>query len=164
MNMIDPILNELERESKATLRLLERVPEDKLSWRPHQKSMSLGQLALHIAQGPGNLTRMAQLDGVDVPKFQQAEATSRQQLIDAYSTGLAEAQAGLAGMDDAKMMGSWQVTSQGKVVMSMPRIGLLRTLMLNHSYHHRGQLTVYLRLLDVPLPSVYGPSADESPM
>jgi uncharacterized damage-inducible protein DinB len=158
------MLMELEQESKATLRLLERVPEDKLGWKPHAKSMSLGELALHIAQGPGNLTRMAQLNGVDVPKFQQAEATSRQQLIETYQTGLATAKEGLAGMDDATLLGPWQVSSQGKVVMSMPRAGLLRTLMLNHGYHHRGQLTVYLRLLDVPLPSVYGPSADESPM
>lgn len=161
MAMIDPILSELEQESHSTLRLLERVPEDRLGWRPHRKSMSLGQLALHVAQVPGLLTQMAQLDGMEAPQFQQPEATGRQQLIETYRAGLAAAQSELPKMDDAKLMEPWNVRNGARVLMSMPRIALLRTLMLNHSYHHRGQLTVYLRMLDVPLPPVYGPSADE---
>ncbi|MGH9662502.1 MAG: DinB family protein [Bryobacteraceae bacterium] len=163
MTMIEPILGELEQESAATMRLLERVPEGQLSWRPHAKSMSLGQLALHVAQVPGLLTQMAQLDGIEAPQFQQAEATSRQQLIDAYQTGLSAARSGLSKMTDAQLMQPWHVRKGAQVLMSMPRIGLLRALMLNHLYHHRGQLTVYLRMLDVPLPSVYGPTADERP-
>ena len=163
MSMIQPILNELDQESHATLRLLERVPEDKLSWKPHPKSMSLGQLALHVAQGPAQLTQMAQLDGMEVPAFQQPEATGRQQLIDTYQDGLSKARSELSAMDDARLMAPWSVTRGNRILMSMPRIGLLRTFMLNHGYHHRGQLTVYLRLLNVPLPPVYGPSADENP-
>jgi uncharacterized damage-inducible protein DinB len=163
MAMIDPILSELEQESQSTLRLLERVPEDRLSWRPHSKSMSLGKLALHVAQLPGAISRMALVDAIDAPPFHQPEATSRQQLIEVYRTGLAAARSDLSQMDDARMMASWKVMKGDQVMMSMPRVALLRVLMLNHSYHHRGQLTVYLRMLDIPLPSVYGPSADENP-
>ncbi len=163
MRMIEPILGELEQESQATVRLLERTPEDQLSWRPHAKSMSLGQLALHLAQLPGMLTEMAQLDGIEAPRFHQPEATSRMQILDAHRDGLAAARNKLSCMTDAKLMEPWSVRKGEKVLLSMPRIGLLRGLMLNHLYHHRGQLTVYLRLLDVPVPSVYGPSADETP-
>lgn len=162
--MIEGVLGELEQESQATIRLLERVPEDKLAWRPHPKSMSLGQLALHIAQGPGQVTRMAQVDSVEAPRFEQAEASSRQQLLETYRTSIETARQELSRFEDARLMQPWSVTGGGRVVMTMPRLGLLRGFMLNHGYHHRGQLTVYLRLLDVPLPSVYGPSADENPL
>lgn len=164
MPMVDPLLAELEQESAATIRLLERVPEDKLTWKPHAKSMSLGQLALHIAQVPGQLTEMAKVDGIEVPEFTQPEATSRQQLLDTYRESLSAAKAGWSGLDESRLTAPWNVTKGDRVLMSVPRIALLRMFMLNHSYHHRGQLTVYLRLLDVPLPSVYGPSADESPL
>ena len=164
MSMIEPIVAELEAESGATLRLLERVPEDKLNWKPHPKSMSLGQLALHVAQLPGALTRMAQMDSMEAPEFKQAEATSRQQILETYKTSLADATNNLPKMDDARLLEPWHLTRSGRVLMSLPRIGMVRSLMLNHSYHHRGQLTVYLRMLGVALPSVYGPSADENPL
>lgn len=164
MSMIQSILTELEAESQSTQRLLERVPEDRLTWRPHPKSMSLGQLALHVAQMPGALTRMAQMETMEAPDFKQPEATSRQQLLETYQNSLASARTNLPKMDDAQLLKSWNLTRGGRLLMSIPRVGLLRSLMLNHSYHHRGQLTVYLRMLDVPLPSVYGPSADDNPL
>jgi uncharacterized damage-inducible protein DinB len=163
MRMIDPILMELEQEAKATRRVLERVPAAKLAWRPHPRSMSLGQLALHTAGTPGGIARLAQTDGVEVPEFSQTEATSGAEIIKALDESLATARELLSGMDDAKLMAPWTATRGGKAFMTVPRIGLLRAIMLNHWYHHRGQLCVYLRLLDVPLPSVYGPSADEAP-
>lgn len=163
MRIADSMIMELEQEAKATRRLLERVPEDRLSWRPHAKSMSLGQLALHLAQTPGGVARLAQSDLTTPPSFQQAEATSSVELLSALDASIAGAKAALSGWDDAKMMETWSMVIGGKPVMSMPRMGLLRAIMLNHWYHHRGQLTVYLRMLDVPVPSVYGPSADENP-
>lgn len=163
MRIIDGLLAELEQESHATLRVLERVPEDRLAWRPHAKSFSLGQLALHVAQGPGMLTQMAQADSIEMPKFTQTEAANRAELVNTYKQGLALARTELSKMDDARLMQNWSVTRNGQPMMTMPRAGMLRMLLLNHGYHHRGQLTVYLRLLDVSVPSVYGPSADENP-
>jgi uncharacterized damage-inducible protein DinB len=97
------------------------------------------------------------------PDFRQAEATSSQELLDTFDASIAEARAALSGWSDAQMLETWSMLRDGTPVMSMPRVGLVRAIMLNHWYHHRGQLTVYLRLLDVPVPSVYGPSADENP-
>ncbi len=164
MSMVAPILAELDQESAATRRVLERVPADKLSWRPHPKSMSLGQLALHIATTPGNVANLVNSEGMDTPpKFVQEEASSRDQILEGFEASLATARSVLGAMDDARALGAWTMQRDGEVVMALPRIAMLRAILLNHWYHHRGQLTVYLRLLDVPLPSVYGPSADENP-
>jgi len=161
--IIAAILAELEQEGQTTRRVLERVPEDKLSWRPHPKSFSLGQLALHVAQIPGAISSMSVPDSIEAPDFRQEEATSCNQLLETHDQGLAKAKETLSNMDNEKLAGNWSVTSGGKAVMSIPRVAVLRSLMLNHNYHHRGALSVYLRLLDVPLPSIYGPSADENP-
>ncbi|MBK8233488.1 MAG: DinB family protein [Candidatus Eisenbacteria bacterium] len=163
MRMIDPILMELEQEAGATRRLLERVHEEKMSWKPAPKSMTLGQLALHLATTPGGVAQMATVDVFERPSFEQPEAKSRQELLDAFDGGLQQAKSILNEMDDARLMSTWTFQRDGKPVMQVPRIGILRMIMLNHSYHHRGQLTVYLRELGVPLPSVYGPTADENP-
>jgi uncharacterized damage-inducible protein DinB len=164
MKLVDPMLMELEQEAAATRRVLERIPEEKLTWKPHAKSMSLGQLALHIAGVPGNIARLASSEGLDSPPtFTQAEAESRRQILETLDKSLADARSLLGTMDDARAMSIWTMKRSGQPVMSLPRVALLRAIMLNHWYHHRGQLTVYLRLLDVPVPSVYGPSADENP-
>lgn len=163
MPMIDSILAELEHEATVTRRVLERVPEDKLGFKPHSKSMSLGQLALHIASTPAGVARMAAQDVMEAPNFQPPEATSKEEILAALEQSVAAARETLGGMDDARLLAPWQLTRGGQVIMEVPRMGFLRNIMLNHCYHHRGQLTVYLRLLDVPLPSVYGPTADESP-
>ena len=164
MRLVDPILMELDQEAATTRRVLERLPEEKLSFRPHPKSMSLGQLALHVATTPGGVAKLASGEGLDSPPaFKQDEATSRQQVLDALEASLAEARELVGAMDDARAMSTWSMSHGGQVIMAMPRVALLRAIMLNHWYHHRGQLTVYMRLLDVPLPSVYGPTADENP-
>jgi uncharacterized damage-inducible protein DinB len=164
MRLIDPILAELEQEAPATRRVLARVPDAHLSWRPHPKSFSLGQLALHVATIPGNIAQLAALEQLaEPPQFVQPAATRAAELVPALDASLAQARQILSGFDDAAMTGTWRLLSGGRELMALPRAAILRTIMLNHWYHHRGQLLVYLRLHDVPLPSVYGPTADESP-
>ena len=164
MRLIDPILAELDQESHATRRVLARVPDQSLSWRPHPKSFSLGQLALHVATIPGNVAQLAALDSIpEPPKFVQPAAASAAELVPAFEASLAQARQVLNGFDDAAMTGTWRLMSGGRELLAMPRAAVVRTILLNHWYHHRGQLLVYLRCHDVPLPSVYGPTADENP-
>ena len=164
MAIADALIAELEQEAATTRRVLERVPADKLSWKPHDKSMSLGRLALHVAQVPGFVAGLAaQNPGAFPENFEQASATSVDEALSALGDSVSTATQIVRGFDDAAMMESWSLVADGRTLISMPRVGLLRGLMLNHWYHHRGQLSVYLRLLDVPVPSIYGPSADENP-
>ena len=164
MTLVDSILQELEREAVTTRRVLECVPEGQLGWKPHEKSMSLGTLALHMANIPGAISRLANSDGLaSPPNFVPPEATSSAQILEALDTSLADARTILGAMDDERASGMWTMAREGQTIMSMPRIAVLRNILLNHWYHHRGQMTVYLRLLGVPLPSVYGPTADENP-
>jgi uncharacterized damage-inducible protein DinB len=164
MTIIDGLLAELEQEAAATRRVLERIPQAHLSWKPHPKSMSLGQLAQHVATVPGNVASLAAIDTVAAPPtFAHAEATDASALVPALAESVATARQALGGFDDERMRATWRMQRDGKDVMALPRIALVRAVMLNHWYHHRGQLLVYLRLLDLPVPSVYGPSADENP-
>ena len=164
MKMIDALLAEMDQEAQTTARVLERVPQNRLSWKPHPKSMSLGQLALHVATVPGMVAQLAAQDVIpEPPAFVQPEATTAAELVPALRQSVAEARALLGRFDDAAMMETWRLMSGGRELMSMPRAALVRAIMLNHWYHHRGQLLVYLRMHDVPLPSVYGPTADENP-
>jgi uncharacterized damage-inducible protein DinB len=163
MPIRDAILMELDQESQATKRVLECIPEDKLGWKPHQKSSSLGQLALHLAAAPGKVAAAAVQDRFEIPEIPQPEALSRQEILDTFSESLAAAKETIGQMDDAQLLSLWTGTKNGQAVMSVPRIGFIRAILLNHGYHHRGQLSVYLRLLDVPLPPVYGQTADENP-
>jgi uncharacterized damage-inducible protein DinB len=154
---------EIDQEAQTTKRLLDRIPEDKLAWKPHPRAYSLGQLALHIASAPATVAAAAAQDSVEAPSFAQPEAKSRQEILDTFSKGLESAKGTLKNMSDAKLTSMWTLTKNGRVLMSVPRVGFIRSIMLNHMYHHRGQLSVYLRMLDVPVPSIYGPSADENP-
>ena len=163
MPIVDAILMEMDQEAQTTKRVLERIPENKLAWKPHPTAFSLGQLALHIATAPGNLAQAIAADSLEAPNFTQPEAKSRKEILDAFSQGLEGAKGTLHKMDDAKLLAMWTLTKNGKAVMSIPRIGFIRSILLNHIYHHRGQLSVYLRMLDVRIPSIYGPSADENP-
>jgi uncharacterized damage-inducible protein DinB len=159
------MVNELREEATATRRLLERVPGDKLSWRPHPKSMSLGQLAFHVARIPGDLSRLAQLNEFDAltANFDPPIPSSKEEIVAALDQSVAEASDYLSRLSFETAGAMWRLTLRGREVFTVQRIGLIRTLLLNHWYHHRGQLTVYLRLLDVPLPVIYGRSADENP-
>ena len=164
MKMIDALLAEMDQEAQSTARVLERVPQAQLSWRPHAKSMSLGQLALHVATIPGNVAELAAKDMIpEPPRFIQAEAATAAELVPTLKASVAKAHEVLGAADDERLMATWRLMSGGKELMAMPRAAVLRTIMLNHWYHHRGQLLVYLRMHNVPLPSVYGPTADENP-
>jgi len=159
-------LAELEREAATTRRLLELVPEDRLAWKPHPKSMSLGQLALHVATIPGGVSGMVGRDVVDLEgmNMEQAAAETPAQILRAFEESLAGARDFLGGLDAARAAATWRVVRGPREIMAMPRAVAVRAILLNHWYHHRGQLGVYLRLLDVPLPAVYGRSADENPL
>jgi len=164
MNTIDGLLAELEQEAQTTRRVLERIPQAHLSWRPHPKSMSLGQLALHVATVPGNVAELAARDIVpEPPAFVQPEATTASELVPTLTASVARAKEVLGGFDDARMAATWRLQAGGRDILEMPRAALVRAVMLNHWYHHRGQLLVYLRLLNQSVPSVYGPTADENP-
>ena len=164
MAIADALIGELEQEAATTRRVLQRVPADKLAWKPHEKSMSLGQLALHVAQVPGLAAGLAVQNPGSLPEnFEQASPQSVDEALSALADSVGKAKEIVQGFDDAAMMETWSLAAGGRTLMSMPRVGLLRAVMLNHWYHHRGQLSVYLRLLDVPVPSIYGPSADENP-
>lgn len=159
------LIAELEAEAPATRRVLERVPGDRLDWRPHPKSMSLGQLAHHVASMPASISRMAALDGLDASTvdFEPTPAESAEAVLATHEASLVEAHDYLAGLTEETAMAPWRFSYGEREIFTMPRIGLLRTLAFNHLYHHRGQLTVYLRLLGIPVPVVYGRSADENP-
>ena len=163
MKMIDVLIAEMDQEARNTARVLERVPGTQLSWRPHPKSMTLGQLALHVATIPALVAELAVQSAIEPPRFTQPEAATAEELVPALEASLSRARALLVGLDDAALLETWRLVSEGKELMAMPRAAFIRSIMLNHWYHHRGQLLVYLRLHDVPVPSVYGPSADEDP-
>jgi uncharacterized damage-inducible protein DinB len=163
MAIIEGMLQELDQEAQTTRRVLERVPDEHLAWKPHAKSYSLGQLALHIAQLPGMVAELSLQSPAAPPVFVQESARSAAELIPALQQSVAKARTLLGAMDDAAMMATWRLVAGGQELLALPRVAFLRAIMLNHWYHHRGQLTVYLRQLDVPVPSVYGPSADENP-
>lgn len=163
MSMINALIQELEQEAQTTKRVLERVPGDRLAWKPHQKSMSLGQLALHVATTPGGVSEIVRQSPFPAPQFVQPAATSAAELIPALEESVAKARQNLRAIGDAGLGNMWRVVDGDKELMAMPVGAVLRFIMLNHWYHHRGQLSVYLRELNVPVPSIYGPSADENP-
>jgi uncharacterized damage-inducible protein DinB len=162
MPLVDALLPEFDHEMTITRKLLERVPEEKLAWKPHGKSMSLGQLAAHLAQLPwwGEMTlTQAEFDtaGMAAP----AELASRAEVLKQFDERVAKTRAALSGRSDAEMMAPWALKRGTHTIFSMPKAAVWRSFVLSHGIHHRGQLSVYLRLLDVPVPSMYGPSADE---
>jgi uncharacterized damage-inducible protein DinB len=163
--MIDSMRNELREEASITKRVLERVPAERLGWRPHSKSMSLGQLALHVASIPGNLAKLVQMEEFDaaLANFQPPVPGNLTEIHSALDQSIQMAEEYLAEMTEQAAGATWRLTLRGREVFSKPRLGVLRSILLNHWYHHRGQLSVYLRLLDVPVPAIYGRSADENP-
>ena len=165
MSVTKAFLAEFENEAKTTRRVLERVPSDKLSWKPHPKSMSLGALALHVAASPGVICGWATQDVTEFTGQAPPEPRSTEEIVRAHDKSVEEVRSILNGMSEDDTKKNWSAKPKGgsTAMMTMPRVALLRALALNHTYHHRGQLSVYLRLLDVPVPSIYGPSADENP-
>jgi uncharacterized damage-inducible protein DinB len=165
MTLIEGLLQELDREAQTTRRVLERVPDDKLGWRPHPKSRTLGELALHIATSPAGVAELAARSPAQAPRFAAGDPSpaNASELMSTLDRSLERTKAILSGMDDATATQTWRLMNDDREILALPRIAFLRSIMLNHWYHHRGQLTVYLRELDVPIPSIYGPSADENP-
>jgi uncharacterized damage-inducible protein DinB len=164
MALIDGLLQELEQEATTTRRVLERVPDAKLTWKPHPKARTLGELALHVAMVPGAVAEfVAQPSPVQAPQFEDPKPQNAAELTRTLDESIAKAKRLLGKMDDKTIVETWRMMQGDRELLAIPRIAMLRAIMLNHWYHHRGQLSVYLRELDVPIPSIYGPSADENP-
>jgi uncharacterized damage-inducible protein DinB len=162
MTIVDSLIPEFDHEMATTRKVLERVPEDRFEWKPHEKSFPLGILATHVATLPMWATETLMRSQIDlVGNTQPTAAASKSELLAAFDKNTTDARAALAGKSDAELMAMWSLKRNGKTVFSMPKTTVLRSFVLNHLIHHRAQLTVYLRLLDIPVPSIYGPSADE---
>jgi uncharacterized damage-inducible protein DinB len=166
MKISESMLPEFDQEMANTRKTLERVPFDKLSWKPHPKSFSFSDLATHIATMAewGKVT--LEKDSFDyappgAPPYQPPKLESSKELLESFDKGVAEARAALAAADDNKMLAPWSLMAGGKTMMTMPRVAVVRSFVMNHIIHHRAQLGVYLRLNDIPVPALYGPTADE---
>ncbi len=167
MPLKDALLPEFDQEMASTRKTLERVPDDKLGWKPHPKSGTMGWLASHIATMVGWTADTIEKESFDVappgaPAMQMPQAHSRKELLEWFDQGVVKARAAIAAASDQTLAHSWSLLSGGKPMFTMPRAAVLRTFVMNHIIHHRAQLGVYLRLNDIPVPSIYGPSADEA--
>ena len=169
MALRDSILPEFDHEMAVTRKTLERVPEDRPDWKPHEKSMSMARLAGHVAELPGFVSMALQNDSFNVrpaggaPSRQPLLMSSRQQVLEAFDGNVANLRNSLSNASDETLMKSWSLLAGDKTIFSAPRLGVIRAFCLNHIIHHRAQLGVYLRMNNVAVPSVYGPSADENP-
>jgi uncharacterized damage-inducible protein DinB len=169
MPLSDALLPEFDHEMASVRKHLERVPDDKLAWKPHEKSMPLGRLAMHLAEIPGWVVPTIQQDSLDLappggPEFKPRPAGSRQEALEAFDKNVKQARAVIESASDAHLMKPWSLLAGGKTIFTLPRIATLRSFVFSHAIHHRAQLGVYLRLNDVPVPSSYGPTADEGQM
>lgn len=165
MSVSDDLLLEFSEELKSTRRIMDRVPGDKLTWKPHEKSWSLGQLAMHIPGVPGFIAAMTAADRFDVLKgsFTVPSPAGTEEIRSALDHSAEAVEKTFKAADEENSYAQWRLTRGDTVLMAVPRVVAWRSMMLNHWYHHRGQLTVYLRLLGVPVPAIYGPSGDENP-
>lgn len=166
MTLTETILPEFEQEMANTRKTLDRVPDGKFDWKPHEKSFSLGGLATHLSNIPSWTTNAFAQDELDIappgsPPFRLEEAKSRDQLLADFDKNVAAARASLESASDEKWHGSWTLLHGGRKILTQPRTQIMRSFVMNHLIHHRAQLGVYLRLLDVPVPAIYGPTADE---
>lgn len=165
MTIAEGLLAEFKQEAQTTRKFLERLPDDKLDWRPHPKSMSAGQLALHIAAAPGQVIQMALPDEVAAPNFGGAnpQPVRTSEVLAALDESIAKVSAILPTLTDERLNSIWRMKQGDRELLAMPRAVFLRSVLFNHWYHHRGQFGVYLRLLGAKVPSSYGPSGDELP-
>ena len=167
MTIGQSLLPEFEQEMQNTRKLLERCPDDRWNWKPHEKSGTVGWLAGHVANMVSWLPytlKTEELDyaPVDGPSFEPPKITNRRELLGEFNKNVAEARTALADVSDAEMMKNWKLLAGGQEIFTMPRVACIRGMVLNHHIHHRAQLTVYYRLLGIPVPGMYGPSADEA--
>ena len=169
MKIGEMLLPEFDQEMASTRKTLERIPEDKYGWKPHPKSFAFGALATHVADMAGWTVDTMTKDSFDYappgePQHPNPPAATRKELLEKFDKGVTKARAAIAGASDETFLAPWSLLAGGKVQMTMPRITVIRSFVMNHVIHHRAQLGVYLRLNDVPVPSIYGPSADETGM
>ena len=162
MRLIDPFLTELDAEARSTENVLARVPVDRADWRPHAKSMTLGQLASHIATLPRRMSELLDAGTFELTMARPPSVSADASLVETFRANQKMLCDFVDRLDDETARAKFILTKNGEVVMKMSRLSALRSIVMNHTYHHRGQLTVYLRLLDVPLPAIYGTSADEA--
>jgi uncharacterized damage-inducible protein DinB len=167
MSISQSMLPELEHEAGTTRKLLERVPADKFGWKPHERSMTMGRLAAHVAEMVGWISTTLTTEKLDFAPvggepMVPFEPQSTADLVAFFDKNAAEARAALAKATDQEMLQNWTLQAGGQVIFTMPRVACLRGMILNHVIHHRGQLSVYLRLNNIPVPAMYGPSADEN--
>jgi uncharacterized damage-inducible protein DinB len=167
MSLKDALLAEFDQETASTRKVLERIPERGLAWKPHEKSMSFGQLAAHLAEVPGWTVPTLTQESLDLnppggESYKTPDFDTRQEILDLFDANIAQARTALAQTGDEAFMVPWTLLSGGQAFFTLPRAAVMRGFVMNHMIHHRAQLTVYLRLNDIPVPSVYGPSADEA--
>ena len=166
MKLSETLLPEFDHEMANTRRTLERIPEDKLSWKPHQKSTTMGGLATHLANIPAWAVNTINDNSFDLSPPGAApsripQANSRTEVLEMFDQNVAAARAAVAASSDEHLLKPWSLLSGGRTIFTLPRIAVVRSMVMSHTIHHRAQLGVYLRLNDVPVPAVYGPSADE---
>ncbi|HSF23751.1 MAG TPA: DinB family protein [Blastocatellia bacterium] len=166
MALSEALLPEFDLEMANTRKTLERVPEDRFAWKPHEKSFAMGHLASHLATLPSWSVMAVNQDSIDIapvgqPPQKGPEAKTGKELLEMFDANVASARAAIAGASDEQLFRPWTLLSGGKTVLTLPKIAVLRSFVMNHNIHHRAQLGVYLRLNDIPVPSIYGPSADE---
>jgi uncharacterized damage-inducible protein DinB len=165
MSIAQSLLAEFETQAPITRRFLERLPEDKLTWKPHNRSMSAGQLAYHLASVPGGVIRFVQNNPVQAPEFAGfQQPASTEEILKTFEESISTVRSLLPKYDDRAMNETWRMVAGGREVLTQPRAEFLRDVMLSHWYQHRGQFSVYLRMLDVAVPASWGPSADEAPV
>ncbi|MGB0035156.1 MAG: DinB family protein [Candidatus Acidiferrales bacterium] len=169
MSFSESLLPEFDQEIAGTRKTLERVPEDKFSWKPHEKSGTMIWLAGHLASIPGWMVETIEKDGLDMaPNGVQIQPPpppkTRKELLELFDNSVPKARAALAKASDAHLLKPWSLLNNGAAILTMPRIACIRTWVMNHMIHHRAQLGVYLRLNNIPVPAIYGPSADEGSM
>ena len=165
MSLAENLIIEFEEQAPLTRKFLERLPEEKLTWKPHEKSMAAGQLALHIAQVPGSIARLVQQNPAQAPDFSRlrTQPANLQEVLKAHDESAATVRGQLAKFDDKAMQELWRLKQGDRELFASPRAKFLRDVMLSHWYQHRGQFGVYLRMLNVAVPATWGPSADELP-
>ena len=166
MAIREALLVELAMETAATRKVLARVPEDKLDWKPADKSMTMGRLATHLAENPSWGVHTLTMDELDInppggEPYKPVELGSVAEIVELFDANVAKLMATLEATSDDEFRRPWTLKNAGEEIFTEPKIGVLRGMVMNHSIHHRGQLSVYLRLNGVPLPAIYGPSADE---
>lgn len=169
MSISSTLLPEFDQEMATTRKVLERIPADKFSWKPHETSLAMGRLAAHLATLNDWMVKTIELDALDLAPpdgepYRLPEITTPAEALERFDQLAAAARAALAGASDEQLLGNWTLLHGGHVLFTLPRVVTLRTFVFNHHIHHRGQLSVYLRMNAIPVPSIYGPSGDEGGM